>query len=85
MKKFEYTIRDEIGIHARPAGMLVLEAKKYESVITLKKGEKEADATRLMAVMSLAVKNGETVEIKVDGSDEDTAVDKIKEFFENNL
>ena len=30
MKKFEYVIKDEIGIHARPAGMLVKEAKKYE-------------------------------------------------------
>lgn len=85
MKKFEYTIHDEIGIHARPAGMLVVEAKKYESVITIKKGERKANATRVMAVMSLAVKCGETVEIIVDGPDEDVAVDKIKEFFVNNL
>ena len=31
MKNFEYTIKDELGIHARPAGMLVKEAKKYQS------------------------------------------------------
>lgn len=85
MKKFEYTIRDEIGIHARPAGMLVLEAKKYDSIITIKRGEREANATRLMAIMSLAVKSGETVEIEVNGPDEDIAVEKMKEFFENNL
>lgn len=37
MKTFEYTITDEVGIHARPAGLLVKEAKKYEDVITVKK------------------------------------------------
>ena len=39
MKNFEYTIKDELGIHARPAGMLVKEAKKYQSKITITKEE----------------------------------------------
>lgn len=55
MKKFEYTIKDELGIHARPAGMLAKEAKNYKSVITITKEGKSAEATRLMSVMSLAV------------------------------
>lgn len=41
MKNFEYTIKDELGIHARPAGMLVKEAKKYQSKITITKTEKQ--------------------------------------------
>lgn len=85
MKKFEYTIRDEIGLHARPAGMLAKEAKKYESTIILKKGGKEVAASKLMAVMGLAVKCGETVEVEVSGADEDLAFEKMKEFFEENL
>ena len=40
MKQFEYTIKEAQGIHARPAGMLTKEAKKYSSTITLTKGEK---------------------------------------------
>ena len=42
MKTFNYVITDEVGIHARPAGMLVKEAKKYESQIMIKKGDKQA-------------------------------------------
>ena len=53
MKTFDYTVKDELGIHARPAGLLVKEAKNFTSKITIKKGEKEVDATRVMAVMAL--------------------------------
>lgn len=42
MKNFEYTIKDELGIHARPAGMLVKEAKKYQSKITITKRRKNS-------------------------------------------
>ena len=45
MKSFEYTVKDELGIHARPAGMLVKEAKKYESKITITKEGKTVDVT----------------------------------------
>ncbi len=85
MKSFEYVVKDEVGIHARPAGILVKEAKKYESKITISKDGKSAEATKLMAVMSLGVKCGQTVEVTVEGADEDTAVEEIKAFFEQNL
>ena len=84
MKKLEYVIRDEIGIHARPAGELVKEAKKYNSRITISKDGKSVEATKLMAVMGLGVKCGQTVEITVEGEDEDTAYEGIKDFFEKN-
>ena len=85
MKSFNYVITDEIGIHARPAGLLVKEAKKYESKITLSKDGKSADANKLMAVMSLGVKCGQTVEIVITGSDEETAYQGMKKFFEETL
>ena len=85
MKKFEYVIKDEIGIHARPAGMLAKEAKKYESKIVIRKDGKAAEATKLMAVMGLAVKCGNTVEVEVEGADEDAAFEAVKNFFEENL
>ena len=71
MKAFNYTITDEIGIHARPAGALVKEAKKYESKVVIKKEGRAAEATKLMAVMGLSVKCGQTVEVEVSGADED--------------
>lgn len=85
MKSFEYTVKDELGIHARPAGLLVKEAKKYTSKITLDNSVKKAEATKLMAVMSMAVKCGQTVVVTVEGADEDAAYEGIKGFFEANL
>lgn len=85
MKNFEYTIKDELGIHARPAGMLVKEAKKYQSKITITKEGKTAEASKLMAVMSLGVKCGQTVQIAVEGPDEEEATAGIQAFFEANL
>lgn len=85
MKQFSYVITDEVGIHARPAGILVKEAKKYASKIVISKGEKSAEATKLMAVMGLGVKCGDTVEVTVEGEDEDTAYAEIQAFFKNNL
>ena len=55
MKSFHYVITDEVGIHARPAGMLVKEAKKYESSVMIVKGGKKVDAKKLMILMGLGV------------------------------
>lgn len=85
MKEFKYTITDEIGIHARPAGMLAKKAKAFESSVTIAKGEKEAALTKLMAVMALGVKHGDTVTVKAEGADEEAAIAEIKKFFEENL
>ena len=85
MKEFTYTIKDEQGIHARPASILAKEAKKYESSITISKGEKTVDVTRLMAVMGLCVKCGQDVRVEIDGADEEAAVEGMKAFFEENL
>lgn len=85
MKSFEYTVKDELGIHARPAGLLVKEAKKFESECTITKDGKTKKLTQLMMLMSLGVKQGDTVTVSVDGADEDAAVAALKEFFENNL
>ena len=87
MKTFEYTIKDELGIHARPAGMLVKEVKNYDSKVTITRKEdgKSADASRLMAVMSLAVKCGQTVEVAVDGGNAEASLAGMKAFFEANL
>lgn len=85
MKTFEYVIKDELGIHARPAGVLVKEAKKYRSKITIRKGEKEVDASKLMALMGLGVKCGDSVIVKAEGADEDTAIEQMEAFMKSNL
>lgn len=85
MKDFSYVITDEMGIHARPAGLLAKEAKKLKSKITLSAKGKSAEATKLMSVMAMGIKCGDTVEICVEGADEDVALEKMRYFFESNF
>lgn len=85
MKEFNYTITDAQGIHARPAGLLVKEAKKFASDIKIVKDGKEGNLKQIFAVMGLAAKCGNTVTIKVEGADEDAAAAAIEEFLKANL
>ena len=85
MKTFDYNIKGDVGSHARPAGLLVKEAKKFTSDCTITKDGKTKKLTQLMMLMSLGVKNGDTVTVSAEGEDEDTAIEALKEFFEKNL
>lgn len=85
MKEFQYVIKDEAGIHARPTGMLAKEAKNFKSKITLVGNGREADALRLMAVMSLGLKQGAEMTVRVEGEDEEQAAEAMKAFLEANL
>ncbi len=85
MQSFTYVIQDELGIHARPAGLLVKEAKKYTSTITLLCGEKKAVAKGLMGVMGMAVKQGMEVTVTAEGEDEVAAIAALESFFKANL
>lgn len=85
MQSFSYTIKDEVGIHARPAGMIAKAAKALDSEITITKGEKTASASKLMALMSLGVKCGDTVTVTAKGGNEEAAIKELKSLFENNL
>ncbi len=85
MKTFTYTIQDEVGIHARPAGLLAKKAKEFQSAITLEKEGKSVNLTKLMAVMGMGVKHGDTVTVSIDGTDEETAFAELQTFFQQNL
>ena len=85
MKKFEYIITEPVGIHARPAGLLVKAASVYESSITIERDGKTADVKRLMALMSLGVKCDEKVTFIIEGTDEDIAVADLEAFCKENL
>ncbi len=85
MKSFEYVITDPVGIHARPAGILVKEIKQYQSTVTVAKGEKAVNALKLMALMGMGIKQGDTVKVTVEGADEDVAAAAIENFFKTNF
>ena len=86
MKSFDYVITDPVGIHARPAGILVKEVKNYkDSTITLTKGEKSVNLLKLMALMQMGIKQGDKVTVSVEGGDEEAVCAKIEEFFKANM
>ena len=86
MKQFTYTIKDPIGSHARPAGLLAKAAKGLDSAVTIA-GEdgRSAAATRLMALMGLGIKSGERVTVTVEGGDEEASAAAMEQFFRENL
>lgn len=85
MKTFQYIITDEVGIHARPAGLLVKEAKAFDSKITLEANGKSADLRKLMAIMGMGIKKGTEVTVTAEGEDEDRAIIQVETFFKENL
>ena len=85
MKSFSYVITDAVGIHARPAGMLVKEVKKYDAKITINKAGKKVEAGKLMAIMALGVKCGDEVGVEIEGGDEEAAFQGMQKFFEETL
>ena len=85
MVSFNYVITDEVGIHARPAGLLVKAAKTFSSKVVIKANGKEAEATKLMAIMGLGVKKGTEITVEVTGDDEVTAAAEMEKFFKENL
>ena len=85
MKEFQYTVKDACGIHARPAGLLVKVVKGLSSTATLEKNGKTCDLRKLMALMGMGVKQGETVTVKVEGEDEEAAAAAIQQFLTENV
>ena len=87
MRKINYTVMAEAGIHARPAGLLVKQAASFKSNIKILNEEsgKEADLKRLMAVMALRVKQGNSVVVSVEGEDEEEAPAALEAILKENF
>ena len=85
MKEFKHVITDPMGMHARPAGMLVKAVAGYASKITITAPTGTADAKRLMALMRLAAKQGMELTVSVEGADEEKAATELQAFLAENL
>ena len=85
MKEIKYVITDPLGMHARPAGMLVKAVAPYASKITVTAPTGTADARRLMALMKLAAKQGMELTITVEGADEEKVTAELQAFMAANL
>ena len=85
MITFSYTIKDELGIHARPAGSLAKVAKEFESEIFIELKGKKINATKIIGIMGMGIKYKDTIAVTVVGQDEEKAANAIKSFLEENL
>ena len=82
MNKFEYIIKDENGIHARPAGLIVKEAQKYDFDVTVECNGKTGNLKKLLALMGMGIKKGDKVTVY---AEEGNDVSALLSFFEQNL
>lgn len=85
MQEIKYTITDEMGIHARPAGLFVKEAATFPCSVTIEKDGREVDAKRILGVMGLGVKCGQEITLRCDGEKEAEAIETLEKFLKENL
>ncbi|MDE7311530.1 MAG: HPr family phosphocarrier protein [Eubacterium sp.] len=85
MVSFKFVVNDKMGLHARPAGLLVKEAAKCSGKVTIRKGEKTGDAKRIFNVMGLSIKANEEVEIMVEGDQEKEEAEALENYIKENI
>ncbi len=85
MKQLDLTIINPTGLHARPAAVFVKTAKKFKSKVTVLHGSKKANAKSVISVLALGVENGGQIQLIIEGEDEDTAQEILKEAITTGL
>lgn len=85
MERFYHKIQSGVGLHARPASMLVQQTQKYNSRITIEYENKFVNAKSIMSIFSLAARQGAEIYIVIEGEDEKKAAEELKEFCHKNI
>lgn len=82
----QFTIHSQYGFHLRPAQVMVQQMTPFESTVSIRKEDgSTADAKSLLGLMSLGLKDGQTVSVEIVGADEEAALEKIEELFRTNF
>lgn len=85
MIKQKVTVKNQTGLHLRPAGILCRTAMLYKSHISLKHGDTTANAKSVLSVLGAGVKTGDELEITCEGMDEQEAMEAMVNLFESGL
>lgn len=85
MYKAEAVIKNETGLHARPAGLFIKEASKFKSDIKVIKEGKEYVAKSILGILSMGAFKGDTITIVAEGNDEEQAVKALVELIDSGL
>ena len=85
MKTIDFTVKNQVGLHGRPASLFVKTSQRYDSNITITFEEKTVNAKSIISVLGLGVTKGANISIAADGADADDALKSLKELVENNF
>ena len=81
----KFVIHNQLGLHARPAALLVETTNRFQSDITIQKGKQKVNAKSIMGVLMLAAGPGSRVTVRVVGSDAERAMAAIEKLFDQNF
>ena len=73
----EVMVKNQVGLHARPATFFIQKANEFKSSIWIEKEERRVNAKSLLGILSLGIVGGTTIKVIADGSDEQAAVDAL--------
>ena len=82
MKEFTHVIRDPYGLHARTISLLIREAERFHSQVTVSKGERTVHLPQMLQMMSLKAKCGDSIHVQISGADEAQACAALKKFLQ---
>lgn len=85
MTEKKLKVVNKLGLHARPASLVVQSAMKFQATITIIKDEYKIDAKSIMGLMMLAAGNGTELIFQADGADEQEAISKMEEIFNSGF
>ncbi|MGP1576955.1 MAG: HPr family phosphocarrier protein [Treponema sp.] len=83
MKEVTVTVKNPTGLHTRPGTEFVQRAKNFQSDITVKKAEKEANAKSIIKIMKIGISCGDTITLTASGEDEDMALQELTAYINN--
>lgn len=81
----DVTIKNSVGLHARPATFFIQKANTYSSSIWIQKDDRRISAKSLLGVLSMGIVGGMTVTLIADGPDETEALNGLEELVNNSL
>ena len=81
----QVTLENQVGLHARPATFFIQKANEFRSNVWIEVDERKVNAKSLLGVLSLGITKGGTVDIIVDGEDEEQALTALVALVESNF
>jgi len=81
----EVDVKNQVGLHARPATFFIQKANEYKSSIWVEKEDRRVNAKSLLGILSLGIVEGSAIKIIADGADEETAVNNLVKLVESGF